>query len=100
MSGRIDLKSVRLKTAQKYSNWLLFYLFFQKQAPFSVLSLKGKEGRVGFRKKVRKVSVPVRGTERVVKTIEGRFSKKPLSAMKARFQIAECSSLYQQRRTG
>ena len=38
MSGRIDLKSVRLKTAQKYSNWLLFYLFFQKQAPFSVLS--------------------------------------------------------------
>ena len=43
MSGRIDLKSVRLKTAQKYSNWLLFYLFFQKQAPFSVLS----EGRQG-----------------------------------------------------
>ena len=38
MSGRIDLKSVRLKTAQKYSNWLLFYLFFQKQAPFSVPS--------------------------------------------------------------
>jgi len=38
VSGRIDLKSVRLKTAQKYSNWLLFYLFFQKQAPFSVLS--------------------------------------------------------------
>ena len=24
----------------------------------------------------------------------------PMSAMKARFQIAECSSLYQQRRTG
>ena len=43
MSGRIDLKSVRLKTAQKYSNWLLFYLFFQKQAPFSVPSL-GKGG--------------------------------------------------------
>jgi len=41
VSGRIDLKSVRLKTAQKYSNWLLFYLFFQKQAPFSVLSAKG-----------------------------------------------------------
>ena len=38
MSGRINLKSVRLKTAQKYSNWLLFYLFFQKQAPFSVPS--------------------------------------------------------------
>ena len=41
MSGRIDLKSVRLKTAQKYSNWLLFYLFFQKQAPFSVPSYMG-----------------------------------------------------------
>ena len=40
MSGRINLKSVRLKTAQKYSNWLLFYLFFQKQAPFSVPSAK------------------------------------------------------------
>ena len=39
MSGRINLKSVRLKTAQKYSNWLLFYLFFQKQAPFSVPSV-------------------------------------------------------------
>ena len=63
MSGRIDLKSVRLKTAQKYSNWLLFYLFFQKQAPFSVPSpegeragvrggalFKGKEGRGDFRK--------------------------------------------------
>ena len=44
MSGRIDLKSVRLKTAQKYSNWLLFYLFFQKQAPFSVPSLRGEGG--------------------------------------------------------
>ena len=42
MSGRINLKSVRLKTAQKYSNWLLFYLFFQKQAPFSVPSINGK----------------------------------------------------------
>lgn len=39
MSSRIDLKSARLKTAQKYSNWLLFYLFFQKQAPFSVPSM-------------------------------------------------------------
>lgn len=45
MSGRIDLKSVRLKTALKYSNKLLFYLFFQKQAPFSVPSeVKGAAG--------------------------------------------------------
>ena len=36
---------------------------------------KGKEGRGDFRKRVRKVSVPVRGTEGVAKTIEGRFSK-------------------------
>ena len=41
MSGRIDLKSVRLKTAQKYSNWLLFYLFFPKTGTFfSALRMK------------------------------------------------------------
>ena len=58
MSGRIDLKSVRLKTAQKYSNWLLFYLFFQKQAPFSVPSPE------------------LGGTEGGVKTIEERLGEK------------------------
>ena len=41
MSGRIDLKSVRLKTAQKYSNWLLFYFVFPKTGTFfSALPLK------------------------------------------------------------
>ena len=50
------------------------------------------------------------GTEGGVKTIEEDRDEgwslllwekaMPMSALKARFQIAECSSLYQQRRTG
>ena len=59
MSGRIDLKSVRLKTAQKYSNWLLFYLFFQKQAPFSVPSspYRGQKPSLPLRKAPPLISV-------------------------------------------
>jgi len=45
--------------------------------------LKGKEGRVGFRKSL----------------LLGEKAM-PMSAMKARFQIAECSSLYQKRGMG
>ena len=68
MSGRIDLKSVRLKTAQKYSNWLLFYLFFQKQAPFSVPS---KEGRGDSKNLIITTKVKTK-TMNIVKTnIEG-----------------------------
>ena len=90
MSGRIDLKSVRLKTAQKYSNWLLFYLFFQKQAPFSVPSspYRGQKPSLPLRKAPPLISVffnglytpfgsPVSGGQKP----HGRRGKPPYSAV-------------------
>ena len=87
------------------------------------LERSGSEHRVGrFTSFLLRFLSPTRGTEGVVKTIEeglvrggAPFGKgdggirkipslmgkaMPVSAMKARFQIAECSSLYQQGRTG
>ena len=76
------------------------------------LERSGSEHRVGRfpSSSLRFLSPGNGGTEGGVKTIEEDRDEgwslllwekaMPMSALKARFQIAECSSLYQQRRTG